>query len=137
MDPVRDTDVAGRRAAIFRRVVTQDDFDRFAQLSGDDNPIHVDERFCATTRWGRTLCHGMFLHSLLVHVIRSQLVPGGLELEQELKFPGPIYAGDEITIACTIVRVDPVAGLVEVRSRITREGDGVGCEARTLLCGRV
>jgi 3-hydroxybutyryl-CoA dehydratase len=124
MDPLRNPHV------IARRVVTQADFDRFAQLSGDDNPIHVDAEFCRATRFGRTLAHGMFLFSLLLHTIRAELVPGAVEREQELVFPGPIYAGDQLTISVEIVSADDRC--VELRARI--EGPaGVGCEGRTVV----
>ena len=43
------------------RVFTQEDFDRFARLSGDDNPIHVDSEFSARHKFGRTVAHGMLL----------------------------------------------------------------------------
>jgi len=113
-----------------RRVVTQDDFDRFALLSGDDNPIHVDLVFAAGTRFRRTLAHGMFLFSLLLHTIRAELVPGAVVEEQDLVFPGPIYAGDELAISVEIVNADEHA--VELRSQI-RTANGVGCEGRTVV----
>jgi len=139
MDSLRNADVAvldGRRAR-WRRRVTQDDFDRFARISGDDNPIHVDPAFAARTRFGRTLAHGMMLYSLVVHLIRAELLPGSVELEQDLVFPGPIYAGDELTIDAAVVRVDAMLGHVEVRTRVVRDGDGVGCEGRTLVSADV
>jgi acyl dehydratase len=46
-----------------RRVFSQSDFDRFAALSGDDNPIHIDPEFSARSKFGRTVAHGMFLYS--------------------------------------------------------------------------
>ena len=127
MDPLRNAHVT------VHRVVTQADFDWFAQLSGDDNPIHVDPEFCRGTRFGRTLAHGMFLFSLLLHTIRAELVPGAVEQEQELVFPGPVYAGDELIIAIEILSADDRR--VELRTQITR-ADGVGCEGRTVV-GRV
>lgn len=136
MDPLRNADVSAR-AARWRRRVTQADFDRFARVSGDDNPIHVDPAFAARTRFGRTLAHGMMLYSLVVHLIRSELLPGSVELEQELVFPGPIFAGDELTIDAEVVHVDRALGHVEVRTRVTRDGDGVGCQGRTLLSADV
>jgi acyl dehydratase len=137
MDLVRDTDVAVGRAVVVRRVVTQEDFDRFARLSGDDNPIHVDPVFCAGTRWERTLAHGMMLYSLIIQAIRTELLPGAVEVEQDLVFPGPTFAGDEVTVHAEVVGVDRTRGLVEVRARLTRPGGGVGCEGRTLVRAHV
>lgn len=137
MDPLRNADVTllGRRAR-WRRRVTQDDFDRFARVSGDDNPIHVDTAFAASTRWGRTLAHGMMLYSIVVHYIRAELVPGSVELEQDLVFPGPTFADEEIVVEAVIVRVDHQLGHVEVRSRVTQNGT-VGCEGRTIVSADV
>jgi acyl dehydratase len=132
MDPLRDARITARRR------VTQADFDRFARISGDDNPIHVDAEFAARTRFGRTLAHGMMLYSLVVHVIRSELVPGSVELEQDLVFPGPVFAGDELTIDAEVVSVDHILGHVEVRACVRRVDDGgVGCEGRTLVSADV
>ncbi len=139
MDIVRNadvTDIAVGHAVTVRRRLTQADFDRFAELSGDDNPIHVDPGFSATTRWRRTLCHGMMLYSLIIDVIRRRLLPGSVELEQELMFPGPVYAGDEVTIRAEVVRIDRELGHVEVRARVSA-GGGVGCEGRTLVSADV
>src|SRR5210317_380667 len=60
---------------VLDKVLTQADFDAFAELSGDDNPIHVDPAFCAKTRFGRTVSHGMLLSTVLRGLI-DQLVPG-------------------------------------------------------------
>jgi 3-hydroxybutyryl-CoA dehydratase len=123
---------------IARRRVTQADFDRFARISGDDNPIHVDAAFAARTRFGKTLAHGMMLYSLVVHVIRSELVPGSVVLEQDLVFPGPVFAGDELTIDVEVVAIDRLLGHVEVRACVRRVADGgVGCEGRTLVSADV
>jgi acyl dehydratase len=76
----------------------QADFDRFAALSGDDNPIHVDPAFSARTRFGRTVSHGMLLYSRLWALIRTRW-PGRRHHVQELMFPNPAYAGEELSIA--------------------------------------
>ena len=60
---------------VLDRVLTQADFDVFAELSGDDNPIHVDEKFSAKTRFGRTVSHGMLLAAILRGLL-DRLVPG-------------------------------------------------------------
>mgnify|MGYP000091330130 CR=1 FL=1 len=76
---------------------TQADFDLFAEISGDDNPIHVDPDFSAKTRFGRTVSHGMLLYSKLWGLLQ-QNVPDAQQASQELMFPRPCYAGDVISL---------------------------------------
>ena len=64
-----------RRATLVRSF-TQADFDAFATLSGDDNPIHVDPEFSAGTRFGKTVAHGALLCSVLRGLV-AQLAPAG------------------------------------------------------------
>ncbi|MEI2386569.1 MaoC/PaaZ C-terminal domain-containing protein [Breoghania sp. JC706] len=75
----------------------QEDFDRFAVLSGDDNPIHVDPEFSGRTRFGRTVSHGMLLYSR-VHALISNAFPGRRHRMQTLMFPNPAYAGEVLRI---------------------------------------
>jgi acyl dehydratase len=138
MDPLRNADVTIGRAVRWRRVVTQADFDRFARLSGDVNPIHVDAAFAARTRFGHTLAHGMMLMSFIGHVVRCLLVPGGVELRHELVFPGPVFAGDEIEIDARVASI--AAGEVEVVTQLWRHAPGaptIGCQARTVVLADV
>jgi acyl dehydratase len=83
---------------VLEKVFTQADFDAFAELSGDDNPIHVDEAFSSKTRFGRTVSHGMLLGTILRGML-DRLVPGGRQVEQKLMFPSPTYAGDAMRFA--------------------------------------
>ncbi len=79
---------------ILERSLSQAEFDRFAQVSGDNNPIHVDPAFSARTRFGRTVSHGMLLYSVIWGLLRRQH-PGARQRHQNLMFPNPAYA-DEI-----------------------------------------
>ncbi len=77
---------------------TQAEFDAFARLSGDDNPIHVDPEFSARTRFGRTVSHGMLIYAKLWGLLRSvrpELRPVG----QTLMFPHPCYAGEPVRLS--------------------------------------
>ena len=80
------------------KVFSQEDLDRFASLSGDNNPIHTDPDFCATTRFGRTVAHGLLLCSVLRGLI-EQLVPGARLDEQAVMFPAPTYANEPMQFA--------------------------------------
>lgn len=76
-------------------LATQEAFDRFAAVSGDDNPIHVDPEFSARTRFGRTVAHGMLLYSRVWAMLRRHY-PRMRQEAQTLMFPNPTYAGDEV-----------------------------------------
>lgn len=81
---------------------TQRDFDLFAQLSGDTNPIHVDPAFAAATRFGHTVAHGMLLFAVANASI-NRWIGGRLNLhEQQLVFPAPTFADEEVSLHLTI-----------------------------------
>lgn len=113
-------------------MLTQEDFDRFARLSGDHNPIHVDPDFSARTRFGRTVSHGMLLFS----VVRSLLArtwPGAVLHSQDLMFPSPAYAGE--ALALTVEQLDHNGRTLTLLATIARE-DGETCltgQCRLLL----
>jgi len=117
---------------IVKRVLTQEDFNRFAALSGDDNPIHVDAAFAARTRFEKTVAHGMFLYGIICGAL-AQGFPGGAQLEQQLMFPTPAYAGEELTIRLEVVETQPEARRARLTTLITRPGGEVACEGETLV----
>ena len=87
------------------KIFSQEDFDHFASLSGDNNPIHTDPDFCAATRFGRTVAHGLLLCSVLRGLI-EQLTPGARLDEQAVMFPAPTCAGGGINLALEVKRMD-------------------------------
>ena len=97
---------------------TQADFNLFAALSGDDNPIHVDPHFSARTRFGRTVAHGMLLHARLWGMIR-EAYPGRAHQVQNLMFPAPSYADEALRI--DIVQRDGAPDVLDIT--ITRTAD--------------
>lgn len=112
--------VVGQRH-IVSRTFTQRDYDRFAALSGDDNPIHVDLEFAAKTRFGRTLAHGMLLASVVNGELGSRFPgPGTLLLEQELRFPGPTYTGEAMELALEVVELLEGGTRVVIAAKLSR-----------------
>ncbi|SPR96836.1 MaoC/PaaZ C-terminal domain-containing protein [Cupriavidus taiwanensis] len=81
------------------RVLSQRDFDRFAALSRDDNPIHCDPAFARGTHFGATVAHGMLLFSLLCAHSARQLPRPALPVAQTLMFPAPAFVGDAVQFA--------------------------------------
>lgn len=121
--------------ASVKRTFTQSDFDRFAALSGDDNPIHVDPEFSARTKFGSTVAHGMFLYSVVCSVLGTRLPgPGTLQVEQELMFPTATPTGEEVEIRVEVTEVQPAGGLADLTTLVIRPGGDPGLRGRTLVC---
>jgi len=110
---------------------TQADFDEFARLSGDDNPIHVDTAFAARTRFGRTVAHGMLLYGAICGVL-SRHFPGAAQLEQRFTFPAPTYADEEMTIQLTITELLPDNQL-RLSTTIANPQGQLTCDGETVI----
>jgi acyl dehydratase len=100
------------------RVVTEQDLDRFADISGDDHPIHTDEQYARATPFGRRIAHGPFGIALAVGLFGR--IPEFRETTlammdvREWTFRAPIYIGDLLSLQLTIIA-----------KRITRSGRGI------------
>ncbi len=113
-----------------KHILAQDEFNRFARLSGDDNPIHVDPEFSARTRFGKTVAHGMFLYSLVCGALAKNF-PNASQVSQGLMFPAPSFVGEEITISARVL--DMSADTVRVETIITRPNGEIGLQGETML----
>jgi 3-hydroxybutyryl-CoA dehydratase len=95
----------GYTASITRRV-TEADVRAFAELTGDHNPVHLDEGFAVKTRFGRRIAHGMLGASLISAVLGTELPgTGSIYLSQTLQFLGPVYLDDTVTARVTVTKV--------------------------------
>jgi 3-hydroxybutyryl-CoA dehydratase len=120
-------------AAEVSKTITGEDVRAFAELTGDRNPVHLDEEYASTTRFGRRIAHGMLGASLISTVLASELPgPGSVYLSQTLRFTAPVYLDDTVTARVTIkhVREDkPVVTLetvcVNQRGERVVEGEAV------------
>ena len=78
----------------------------FADVTGDHNPIHLDESYAATTRFGRRIAHGLLAASQLSALLANELPgPGTIYLSQDLRFRHPIFIGDMVTARVEVVEV--------------------------------
>jgi len=96
----------------------------FAQISGDRNPLHFDERFAAGTRFGALVAQGGLTTGLLHALVAMDLPgPGTVFLSQNWKFTAPVFIGDTITAEAEVRSVHPTKPVTELAVRVTR-GDG-------------
>ena len=110
---------------------SQGDFDEFARLSGDDNPIHVDPAFAARTRFGRTVAHGMLLYGAICGMLSRHFL-GATQLEQRFTFPAPTYADEEMTIRLTVTELLPDNQL-RLTTTITNPQGQLTCDGETVI----
>lgn len=106
-----------------RLVVTREHLRGFAELSGDDNPIHVDPAYASTTPFELPVAHGMFLFSLVRAGLR-ELAPGWLR-SQHLVFPNPTPEGTPVEVRLRVTG-RTTDGAVEVAAEVLREDGAAG-----------
>lgn len=125
-------------AAEISKTVTDDDVRAFAEVTGDRNPVHLDDEYAASTRFGRRVAHGMLGASLISAVLANELPGRGtVYLSQTLRFTAPVFPGDTVTARVTVknVREDkPVVTLETVctnqRGERVVEGEAVVLASR-------
>ena len=101
--------------ASLSKTITDDDIKAFAELTGDHNPVHVDDSFAQTTKFGRRIAHGMLSASLISALLANKLPgQGTVYLSQTLKFVAPVFPNDTVTARVTVTNVredKPIATL--------------------------
>ncbi len=123
------------RTASFSRTITNSDVLTFAGLIGDFNPIHVNEEYAKTTRFGQRIAHGM-LTAAFISTVLGMSLPGAeaLYLGQTLKFMAPVKFGDTITAKAVVTKVIPEKKRFICHTTVTNQnGDLVVDGEATLL----
>lgn len=97
------------------RTMDQDRVDRFADLTEDHNPIHVDPSFAAATQFGGTIAHGYFTLSMVAPLLDELLTVEGASMSinyglDKLRFPGPLPVGSRYRAKARLGDVDEIAG---------------------------
>ncbi|MFC7421155.1 MaoC family dehydratase [Iodobacter arcticus] len=119
-------DLQSDLSAEYRKTLTEADIVLFAGLSGDNNPMHIDEEFAATTRFGGRIAHGMLSASLISTVIGTRLPgPGAIYMGQNLKFLKPVKIGDTVTALVTVIEVNQEKQRVRLLTECWVKGEKV------------
>lgn len=84
---------------------------QFAELSGDFNPIHLDDDYARTTRFQKRIAHGMILGALVSRLLTEKIGTGGIYLAQSLKFSNPVFIDDDITFEFEVMKLHRTRGL--------------------------
>ncbi len=109
-------------AAEMSKTVTEEDVRVFAELTGDRNPVHLDEEYAAGTRFGRRIAHGMLGASLISAVLANELPGRGtVYLSQTLRFTAPVFLGDTVTARVVVKQVREDKPVVTLETVCTNE----------------
>jgi 3-hydroxybutyryl-CoA dehydratase len=104
------------KAAEITRVVGAEDIEAFAEVSGDTNPVHLDEAYARGTTFGGRIAHGMLSAAYISAVLGTTLPgPGAIYLSQSLRFRRPVKIGDAVTARVTVTALD------DARAHVTLE----------------
>jgi acyl dehydratase len=102
--------------------LTAEHVERYAELSGDRNPLHFDEAFAAGTRFGRLVVQGGLTTGLLHALVATDLPgPGSVFLSQDWRFTAPVFIGDTITAEAEVVSVHDSKPVTQLAVRVRRQ----------------
>ena len=113
-------DLSPGMTAVYAKTVTDADVVLFAGISGDVNPVHLNQEFADRTMFRGRIAHGMLTASFISTVIGTKLPgPGCIYVSQNLKFKAPVRIGDTVNARVTVTSVDEVRGRIAVETTCT------------------
>ena len=93
--------------ASYSQTITDSDVKNFAGISGDHNPVHVDEVYAEKSRFGKRIAHGLMSASFFSALFGTKIPgPGCVYVEQSLKFLRPVFIGDTVTALVEVTNID-------------------------------
>ncbi|MEH6627689.1 MAG: MaoC family dehydratase [Motiliproteus sp.] len=118
----------------FAKTVSESDVYTFAGITGDNNPVHINAEFAATTPFKQRIVHGMFSAGLISTVLGTKLPgPGAIYVDQSIKFKAPVFFGDTVTATATIEEIDIRRRRVVLNTTCSVAGKVVAQGAATLM----
>ena len=106
----------------------------FAELSGDFNPIHLDEEFAKTTQFGRRIAHGMISGALISAVLGNEF--RGLKivyLSQTMKFTAPVFIDDTVTATATVTNIREDKQIITLETICTNQAEKVVVKGESMI----
>lgn len=126
-------DLAVGQKAFLRKTITEADLSHFIAITGDLNPLHVDDHFAEQTFFGQRIAHGMLSASLFSTLVGMHLPGiGAIFRSQTLEFLRPVFIGDTLCAWFEIIAIDPEAERIEIRSWIENQDGKTVIKGQTI-----
>ena len=107
------------------KTVTIEDIKKYAEITGDYNPLHFDSDFASKTKFGKLVAQGGITSGLLNALVAMKLPgPGTVFLNQQLQYTAPVFIGDTITASAEIIKLHPTKPVTTINVEIKKESDG-------------
>ncbi|WP_415887918.1 MaoC family dehydratase [Neptuniibacter sp. QD37_6] len=104
----------------FAKTITDADVCMFAGISGDTNPVHINDDYAKTTPFEKRIVHGMFSAALISTVAGTKLPgPGAIYVDQQIKFRAPVFIGDTAKATLTVEEIDARRSRVKCKTDVT------------------
>lgn len=126
----RFEDIEIGESSTFRKTVGEADIFAFCGITGDFNPIHVDEEFAKHTRWQGRIAHGMLVASMVTQTLSSLLGEGAVHVSQEVCFLAPVHIGDSVTV------VSEVTEKIDEKRRVVVASVWTNQDGTTVITGK-
>ena len=116
------------------QTITDEMIQSFASLTGDTNPVHLDDTYAAGTRFGRRIAHGMIAAGLISATLANDLPgPGTVYVSQTLEFKHPVYPGDTITTTVEVKNIRPDKPIVTLGTICTNQDNKIVLEGQAVV----
>lgn len=121
-----------------KEIVTAEKVETFAEITGDDNPLHLDEEFAKTTIFGRRIAHGVLGIGFISAVLGRHFPgPGTIYLQQKATFRKPVYIDEEVTVKVEIIDKIPEKFRLLLSTEVIKENGTVAVEGEALVIFRM
>jgi 3-hydroxybutyryl-CoA dehydratase len=110
----------------FERTITRQDVVAFSDLTGDRNPLHMDENFGRESEFGSNIVHGMLIGSLFSTLV-GMYCPGekSLYMGQTLQFKLPLYINDHVLVRGTVLEKSNATKIIKLKTEVLRAGEAI------------
>ncbi|QTA37299.1 MaoC family dehydratase [Thermosipho ferrireducens] len=116
------------------RKITSDDVITFAELTGDKNPLHIDEEYAKKTTFGKRISHGMLVLGFLSSVLGMEFPgPGTIYMSQSAKFLKPVFVGETIKIKLEVIKKDDNKKRALLKTTVLKENGEIAIDGEALL----
>jgi|SRR5579871_1758265 len=110
------------QTASLRRTVTASDVEAFARVTGDNNPVHLDESAAAATRFHHRIAHGMLVASYISALLGTEFPgPGTIYVSQTLSFLKPVFLGDSLVVSATVLKYRPDRAILTMATAVVNQ----------------